>query len=212
MSTLAQMKERIADELARDDLAPQIAYAISDAISAYQEERFYFNETRSNTFTTIAGKEFYGASDAAWIGRLLKIDYVMLRIGNQPYRLTSGDPAEMETSSANATSLGQPCEYCFYDQSFRLYPTPDTSYEVRVGGSFIVPAPATDDESGNRWMTDAEMLIRARAKYEIAMHVLKDLELAQTMTAAVQEQLVSLKSKTAMMTQAEKGRVKAMAF
>ena len=61
-------------------------------------------------------------------------------------------------------------------------------------------------------MVDAELLIRARAKYEIALHVLKDVDLAQTMTAAVNEQYGRLSKKTALMTQVGKGRIFAMAF
>jgi hypothetical protein len=36
--------------------------------------------------------------------------------------------------------------------------------------------------TGNRWFTDAEKLIRSRAKYELAINVLRDGELAQAMS------------------------------
>jgi hypothetical protein len=45
MSDLATMKQRIATELRRSNIATQIANAITDAINAYKFERFSFNQT-----------------------------------------------------------------------------------------------------------------------------------------------------------------------
>ena len=76
------MKTRIADEIARDDLTTQIGYAINDAISAYNNERFYFNETRDLTFYTVASQELYTSSDLADMPNILKIDWIKLYINN----------------------------------------------------------------------------------------------------------------------------------
>lgn len=213
MTTLATMKSRIADELGdRTDIDSQIANAISDAIAAYQDERWWFNETRALTFTTTAEQEFYGADDAADIGNIQKIDYVMLYVGSVTYRLEYKPPFEVEALSLNGVYVGVPWAYTWYGAQMRLYPSPVDAYTVRVGCSVIIAAPASDTETGNHWMTSAERLIRSRAKLELALHVLKDTALAQTMEAAVSEAWKQLKSRTNQLTQPEGGRVRAMQF
>lgn len=212
MTTMTVMKARIADELARSDLTSQIAFAITDAISAYEDERFYFNESRAITVTTVADQEFYDSDDAAALGTVNKIDYVMVYSGDQPFTLTAMTPAEMEAASTNGTSTGQPWSWCWYVNSLRLYPVPDAAYTVRIGAAVNVAAPATDGEANNPWMTKAERLIRSRAKLELALHVLKDQDLATTMAEGVKEAFDQLKSRTNQLTQHDQGRVRAMEF
>ena len=212
MTTLAIMKSRIADELARDDLTSQIAYAIGDAVAAYEDERFFFNESRGLTFSTVIDQEFYTESDAADIANLVKIDYVSLLTGDQPFQLLPMRPSEIEFLSTNGTSTGQPNWFLLYDESIRLYPVPDAIYTVRIAGVLKTAAPATDAEASNPWMTKAERLIRSRAKLELALHVLKDIELGAVMQQAVEEAWVQLKSRTAQITQIGDGKVKAMEF
>lgn len=212
MTTLAIMKARIADELARDDLTSQISYAISDAIEAYQDERFFFNESRALTFSTVASQEFYDGDDDANIPLVQKIDYVVFYIGTQPYHLMPMKPADIETSSASSSSTGQPGWFCWYGNQIRLYPIPDGAYTVRIGASYKVAAPASDDETDNPWMTDAARLIRSRAKLELSLHVLHDTDMANTVGQAVEEALEQLKSRTAQLTQVGEGCVAAMEF
>lgn len=206
------MKARIADELMRNDLTSQIAYAITTAIDAYENERWHFNESRALTFSTVDGQEFYTSSDDADIALIQKIDYVMCYQGNIPYELRYAKPADMEAQSVNGTQEGVPWEYTWYGNAIRLYPVPDQVYTIRIGASYKVAAPASDSEASNPWMTHAERLIRSRAKLELALHVLKDQDLAATMSAAVTEAWEQLKARTNTLTQADKGRIQAMEF
>lgn len=212
MSTLAIMVARIEDELARDDLESQVRYAITDAIEAYQDERFHFNESRAITFSTTASQEFYDSNDAAALGTITKIDYVKVYSGDQPWDLAPMKPSEIESASTNATSTGIPSAYCWYGNQVRVYPVPDQVYTIRIGAAVTVAAPASDSETGNAWMTKAERLIRSRAKLELALHVLKDTDLAATMSQAVDEALEQLKDRTNQITQIGEGRVCAMSF
>lgn len=212
MSTLAIMKARIADELARADLTSQIVYAINDAISAYQHERWYFSESRDLTFTTVAAQEFYTSTDDADIARIVKIDWVNFYVGAQPYQLLPMRPGEMEFMSTNGVTSGYSSWYAYYDEQFRLYPIPDAAYTVRIGAQVNVDGPADDAEADNPWMVKAERLIRSRAKLELALHVLKDTDLAATMSEAVTEAFEQLKSRTNALTQVGEGRVRPMCF
>lgn len=212
MSTLAIMKARVADELARDDLTSQISYAISDAITAYSDERWFFSETRDLALTTVASQEFYDSDDLAAIATLTKIDYLTVYVGNQPFQLLPMKSFEIEWAVQNGTSTGQPSWYAYYNRQFRFYPIPDAAYTVRIAGSTVVAAPATDAEADNAWMTHAERLIRSRAKMELALHVLKDTELAAVMQQAVTEAEDQLRGRTNTITQVGEGRISAMPF
>jgi hypothetical protein len=60
----------------------------------------------------------------------------------------------------------------------------------------LLPPPASDGEAGNIWMTYAERLIRARAKRELALHWLRDVDLANGMQTAEQVALAELRNRT----------------
>jgi hypothetical protein len=212
VTTLAIMKARIADELARSDLTSQIAYAITDAIAAYTGERWHFNESRTTvSFSTVDGQEFYTSSDDADIANIRRMDYCVIYVGNDVRKLEYNSPETMEYLSANGTQEGTPWSYGWYDQKIRFYPVPDAVYTVRIAAHVKVAAPASDGEASNPWMTDAERLIRSRAKLEIALHVLRDDTLAATMAEAVKEAWGDLKSTTNMLFAGD-GRIRAMEF
>lgn len=220
------MKARIADELARDDLTTQIGYAINDAISAYNNERFYFNESRDLTFVTVQGQDFYTSSDLADMPNIIKIDWMKLYLNNYPYALFASSPEELEALSIAGTSMGQPYQYCWYQQKIRIYPIPSTAgLTIRIGAVISQAPPANDSVTGNPWMADAERLIRSRAKWELARHVLNDDDLALRMGGpttdtegdpdggAVGDALKNLRVKTKRLTQIGAGAfVRATAF
>jgi len=197
MTTLAIMKARIADDLARSDLENQIASAINTAIEAYQTERFFFNETRTVTFPTVASQDFYGADDNSNIPDLLNIDWmtILISAGNQ-WDLEYRRPEVIDYDAGNTSSIGQPYDYTYYEQQIRLYPTPNQVWTVRVNGQIVKAAPASDDEASNPWMTYCERMIRSRAKLELASHVLRDKDMANTMRGAEIEAFDQLKRRT----------------
>lgn len=183
--TLADMKARIASEIIRSDLTSQIANAITDAIGLYQKERFRFNETvpdNAKTFTTVAGKSIYTATDLADIETLLKLDYMLVTVGQTLFALYREDPETVRLWNQQATVMGLPGWYAYEGDELILAPIPDQAYTVLVGGYFVAPAPASDGEANNPWMTKAERLIRARAKYEIATHVTRNDKMKQAMS------------------------------
>lgn len=210
MSNLTTMKARVASELRRSNITTQIASAISTAIAAYQGERWMFNEYRDKTFATVSSQEFYTSSDDADIGLLVKLDYMKLLNGNTPYTLNPADPSTTETLSDSGTITGQPTDYVWYQQRIRLYPVPDAIYTVRMAGVFIAAEPATDGEASNPWMTTGERLIRSRAKWELAKHVLYDADLASNMAEATMEAWGDMKARTNRQT--GRGLVRAMAY
>lgn len=183
MTTQAVMKARIADDITRSDLDTQIEEAITTAIEAYQHVRFWFNETRDATFSTVVAQRIYTEDDADFIPNVLKIDFLTVELGATDVRfLKRVSPAEMEDQVENTTTSGQPFDYSYYDQSFHLYPIPSEIWTVRMHGQAFKAAPASDTEANNVWMVEAARLIRSRAKYELAVHVLQNGELAIAMS------------------------------
>lgn len=207
MTTLAIMKARIADELARSDLTSQITSAITTAIEAYQTDRFFFNESRTVTFSTVSGQDFYGSAANGSIPDLLNIDWITILIsaGNL-WPLEYRPPEEIDYDAGNTSSTGQPYDYTYYQQQIRLYPSPNQVWTVRVQGQVLTAIPATDDEANNPWMTYGERLIRSRAKMELAMHLLRDDTLAATMRGAETEAFKQLKGRTN--RQVSRGRIR----
>lgn len=196
MTTLATLKATIADDLARTDLTSQIASAINTAIEHYQDERFYFNETRSSTFVTVAAQSTYSSSDDPDIPKFARLDMVSLEdSSSEQHNLRQYGIKEMESLLDNSAASGRPYAYLYFEESFRLYPIPDAVYTIRPIGTIQKDAPATDDETGNVWMTDAAELIRCSAKAYLAAHLLRDPELAQVMVAAEDRALKRLRRK-----------------
>lgn len=177
MTTLAIMKARIASELRRSNISTQIGDAINTAIDAYKGERLWFAEQYHIDIDLIADQEFYTSADSVWLGRISRIDYAHLLIGTQAYGLRRMEDGWLDVASSSGSNTGQPYCWGWYGNALRVYPVPSESgtMQVRLAGQFEMPAPATDAETGNPWMVEAETLIRCRAKFELYQHVLLDL-------------------------------------
>lgn len=201
MPDMATMKARIALELRRNDLSAQINDAIRSAIECYQDERWWFNESREATFDTVANQEFYSKTDDADIGLIEKIDYIKLDVDGTPFTLRALEAEKIEALSQNGTQTGEPLYYSFYGQKIRLYPAPAIVYTVRIAGVIKVAAPLDDGETGNVWMEDCERLIRARAKYELATQVLIDRDIAELAMVSIENAYTQLRRRTAQKTQ-----------
>lgn len=191
--TYGDMKTRIADELARSDLTSQIALAVLSSVKHYERRRFYFNEGRASTFSTVAGQEFYGSADLADIPNYLDIDTLRITISsNSNYTL---DPKTYEyldeINVGGTTTRGQPVFYSNYAQQIRLYPVPDAVYTMRISGVKALTALSADADT-NAWTTDAEDLIRHRAKWDIYANVTGDIQQAGVMKQNEQEALTAL--------------------
>lgn len=183
--TLGAMKARIADEIARSDLTPQISNAITTAISEYQKQRFRFSDINPGvppTFNTVNGLSVYGVTDNPNLASIYFIDYLNIAIGNTLQQLDRVTPEEQHLNIQLSTSSGMPSSYAYEGNYIILYPVPDQVWTIYIGGHIQIAAPATDNQTGNPWMTSAELLIRSRAKYELAVHILNDSAMAAAMS------------------------------
>jgi hypothetical protein len=198
---LTAMIFRIAAELgARFDLAgaagsanqaqpnsEAIRNAINTAISVYQKQRFRFNEidpSNAPTFSTIAGDSTYSTTDNPIISSAYFIDYLNIQIGNTLMRLDQVTPERQHLNIQLFTQFGLPTSYAYEGNTLILYPIPVQVYTIYIGAHILMPGPQTDSEANNVWMmpTQGERLIRCRAKYEVALHVTRNQQMAAAMS------------------------------
>jgi hypothetical protein len=176
--TLGDLKTRIADELARSDLASQIALAVSQAIEEACTHRFWFMEARGLTIPITGGTAAYTSAD---IANLIEIDRLVLIVSGQRRTLREMSDDELDLFNDGTAPSGEPYAYSRYGDQIRLYPTPVTAYTVLVDG-LTKGATLNSDTDSNIW-TDAskgERYVRALAKRQLLVDVIRKLEAAQT--------------------------------
>jgi hypothetical protein len=190
---LTTMIARIAGELgSRFDLAgatgstspttpnsEAIRNGINTAIAEYQKQRFRFSEINPSvptTFNTVAGDSTYTTADSPVISSMYWIDYINLQVGNTLMELSRNTPEQQHLNIQMFNQMGLPTSYAYEGNTLILYPVPVAVYPVFIGGHIWIAGPATDSEANNPWMTvgQGELMIRSRAKYEIAIHVTRN--------------------------------------
>jgi len=191
MATLGEIKTSIADEINRDDLTTQIAARITRAIDFYADTRFWFNE-EIKTITTTADDEYVAVPTGL---RREDEDGVFITVGGFKYPLAKKDRTYIQYWQSSQNLKGQPVEYAYESEQWRLFPTPSQAYTITVLGIYDIDAPASDSAS-NDWTNYAEDLIVSRAKLLIARDILYDDDMARTAFVAEKEALTSLKSET----------------
>lgn len=212
--TLQDLQNRIAADLTRDDLTGDyltspIANVVNDTILFYQRERFYFNQTRSFTFSTVIGQSDYSSADLAIIPNIIKIDALFLPLAQSIYPLDRYEPADFEVISGGALGGGKPTALTYVDNTIRLWPTPTAIYTMRLHCFFKYTAPASPSIS-NAWTDDAEELVRTHAKMLLYMDVLEDDQNAQRMQAKIPGLLGALRSETS--ARLSTGRIRGTEF
>lgn len=173
MASYLDMVSRIADETLRSDMTNQIKLCIQEAIAHHEVERYWFNQFRDRMFDTVAGREFYDATDLSDIGSILELDAVTITIGSAQWPLTRSGYVDLERRNADGNARGQPTHYAYWGRMLRLYPVPDANYPVRLSGLFKL-TPLTADDDQNAWTNEAEDLIRHRAKGVFYSQYLRD--------------------------------------
>lgn len=197
MTTRGALKTEIADDMERDETADgaRILSAISSAIKFYQPKRFFFNESRSVTFNTVAATDLY---TFATIGtEFYRIDSAFITIASGDVRpLDRADYIDLEWRLGNDTTTGEPTAYAYVDKSLRLWRSPDDAYSVRLTGHVKYAEPTADATADNAWFTEAYELIRCRAKAYLYAHVFTDPGMAGLMRSAEFEAYNVLKAAT----------------
>lgn len=162
MSTLAEIKARITNEIFRPDLAAEVAQYIKRAIAHYDQTRFWFNQG-TQTAAIVAGNSFLTLPTGA---QHVEEAYVGTR------SLAFREADELQDWISAGPISGQVSDYTRIGDQLRLYPTPNANDTATLFGWFSL-APLTDGES-NGWTTDGEDVIVARTKLMICRAITLD--------------------------------------
>jgi hypothetical protein len=202
VTTKATLRARILSDLERDQATwgTMIDDAIGDAITFHQSKRFYFNESRTVIFSTVAGTEMYTFNTPTLVGTIgaefYRIDDVQITIGASVTRLRRVGYDWLEQTADNNQAQGQPYNYAYVGRQMRIYPNPGQVYAVRIVGHQKFDAPDDDSVDDNVWMNEGFELIRSRAKAQFAMHVIEDEAMAQRMQIMERSALGALREST----------------
>ena len=172
MSDYGTMKNRIANELARTDLTAYIPTAIQSAISHYERKRFFFNEG-IDAFSTVVGQDNYGVSDGI-PSDIKSIDLLEATVNSYKYRIEKRTYSYIRELNWGPNSFRhQPEEWAYYGDKIYIYPYPGQIYTMTI--SYLKKLSAlSDDADTNSWMTEAEELIRQRAKADLEINVIRE--------------------------------------
>jgi hypothetical protein len=174
----ANVEQRIAYEMARQDIPQAISYAITDAIRYYQTVPSTFNETRLS-MQTEAGVKFYPLPPDYAL-----IHTVKLTIFNSVYPLNVRDWDYLEKIDwGHNYWRGQPQDYATFEGLLRLYPIPYAVWPLDISYNRKRPE---DDEF---WFNEFEPVIRNRAKFNIYSGVMFDAEAAAIASGLEQDEL-----------------------
>lgn len=173
MATYADLKNEVARELGRKDLASDIDRACKAGIRLYRARRFRFNELTA-TMNTVAGQAWYGVSSGLPAG-IQEIDSITVDQWGRRTVLCQRAYAELEAVDTAHSTRSAPDFWCWYGERLRLWPVPDRVYPLALSCVVAIPAPASDGEE-NVWTNDAESLIRAYAVRTLARDVTRDPE------------------------------------
>lgn len=196
MTTRADLEAAIADDIddTEGEYAPQIVTAIQAAQRFCERDNYYFNETRDETFATVADQEWYGEVDNANIPSLVRVH--ALYIDDELCRVT---PEALELRALAGTT-GKPTDWTYFEQKIRLFPKPDAAYTVRMQIGPYRLGLLADSTSTNAWLTEAYDLLKARAKYILQKDTLKDAAMAIEALNDFKDQQNSLFGETALRT------------
>jgi len=170
------MVSRIGSELQRSDIDDQIKRGICTAIAHWGRRRFYFNEGRGVWETTSGTRDYAeGASTGSGTVPTVKLtDTLKVTVSGSDYTLNERGWNYIEDVTTRSGLTGIPLDFAYYRNSYWFYPVPSASMTIThayVKELTEVSFSSTANAS-NAWMTDAEELIRQRAKAIVRIDVL----------------------------------------
>lgn len=174
-STFLQMQQRIADDLDRTDLNAQIKLAINRAIKHYQTEPFWFKET-ATTFPVVVNQEEYSFGTGGVPSDVEMIDIMECLVSGSKAPIIEITPFELEAKQSS-TNTGVPTEFAQYANKFKFYPIPNQSATILIKYTKNYTDLSADADT-NDWLTYAEDLIEARARWWVNIRVIKDVAAA----------------------------------
>lgn len=207
MSDQITMVERTLREVhkvgsSEDRIAVKLS--IVSAIDFYRTHMFWFNQATDTNVTIVSDQQSYSTDDGFPADFIMPYDLYILVGGVRWLKLYQRDIDTVRWLTPTSTVVGVPTNWCWWDDKLWLTPIPDdgTSSTLRLDYIQDIGTPSYTytggvfefyDEDGaewadtwtNAWITEAEELIRARAKWDYYWNFKDDMENAQKMAVLV---------------------------
>jgi len=168
--TYLQLRQRIVDQLNRDDLDTQplsdssiVHQFVKDRVLHYSRTLFYSSQFTDTTKSTTAGEPFVDLPSGWQSINFLRFLYngLWLPLGN-------GKPSSYENILSvdvlNPPLQSVPSQYALYqnpstgNMAARIYPVPNATYQLEFTMDKPPAAPSSDSEV-SFWTTEAQILI-----------------------------------------------------
>lgn len=190
------LQSEIQEEMTRGSVLNTLVKAsIQEAIRHYSGRMFWFNQERA-TVPTVASQEYYDLPDD-----FQKMHWLFVLASDGTY----SEELEQETIQTIENAwlsgfTGPPNAFAVWREEYRLHPTPDAVYTLRL---FYVKkfTVLVNDADTNAWMVEGKSLIKYRAKYLLYMNKIRDQKMAEAMKILEQESLDDIQRTTAQIVQ-----------
>lgn len=205
MSNYRDMRTRIANELARDDISTEIANFIQDAIKHYQIDAFARGYKELAALGTIvAGTQTFAlptdflkwvqlrwaepAPSPSTYYQLKEVDLASIWNLQPQIPLTQSTPQFYAVDYANRTCV--------------FWPVPSQPGTLTGRYQYMIPAPTSDVNPADGavgtpaefWMNQAEAMVRAYAKFLLNTQMLRDDEAAKTNAVTANEEYRAIRT------------------
>lgn len=189
MTTFLDVRDRVADQLARSDLSAQIDREIQLAITRYNRRVSWLHEVRAVTLTSVAAQAWYSSVDvstgagpqdvagrtAVDVSDIQSVRYMRTADYDDLKQVHYSD---FERFFDTTGSAGRTSYFTLYAGQIGLWPVPAgvEAFTLSVVCKPVVPSSATDTSV---WFDQAQELIENAAAGAICRKFLSDGERAQ---------------------------------
>ena len=203
--TFGMLKNRVADDLRRTNLADVIQRTLIEAIEYYQPDIFSPNEAYSQWASTVGFTTMAAANNLVPLPpQFEQMEMLQLTYSGAIYPVIKRTIEYINTEDAQIPPIiGPPIDWCWFPVGtppapvvpmIRLWPWPDIVYPLTATYRQIIPVPANDNVS-NFWTTEGESLIRHRAEAVIRATIVKSPDLGAADIAISKQEFSRLKRK-----------------
>jgi hypothetical protein len=169
MTSFADIRGRIADDLDRPDINTQIGDELRRAVRHYERQRWWFNEAQATT-PTVANQPNYALPTDLLV--LDDLEYTNAG-GNRLLvnEITWGRYLETWRYNSSATT-GTPQDWAYNSDQLWLGPTPNAIYTLTLGYIKTLSPASFSDGTDNAWTNYADDLISSRALRSLGSRLL----------------------------------------
>ncbi len=182
MTTRYQLEPQIIDDIDRTDINTQVSTAVETAIRMHEHERYWFNTVAKVTATLSSSTAFVPFTDLPY--RFLEIDRIRIQRNTNYYWDLMARQRDWLFDRQDVIVYTEPSEYAVYANTLQFDNYADQSYPLIMDGLVSLGNTASNTYSTSSsvaWFGEARDMIRAAAKKDLFLHVIKDPEQAVAM-------------------------------